>query len=183
MSLTLEVDSLTETANSYLKAATVLKSVGELRQEEAQQKIESLVTQGLQTVFGEELSFHIVSKASGAAVGTEFVVRTTLEDGSTVDTSVMDARGGGLAATIGFLLRLVVMLLDDSKRETLLVLDETFAHVSEDYLSRLSEFLHEVVEKTGVQILMVTHQPIFAENADKRYKFTNVNGVTKVEEI
>jgi ABC-type nitrate/sulfonate/bicarbonate transport system ATPase subunit len=61
-----------------------------------------------------------------------------------------------------------------------LVLDETFAHVSADYEPRLAEFLAELVARTGVQIIMVTHSDAYSEHADVRYRFALQQAVTTV---
>jgi DNA repair exonuclease SbcCD ATPase subunit len=165
------------------KAAGLLTKIGEDRQHAAQKQIEALVTQGLQTIFGEELTFHLVPQVRGKRPEIDFLVRSRLDDGTIVDTDVMDARGGGLAATVGFLLRLVVLLLSRSRQETVLFLDETFAHVSADYEPRLAEFLRELVDKTGVQVVMVTHSDAFSESADTRYRFDLHDGVTRVRSL
>jgi len=113
----------------------------------------------------------------------EFVVRTTLGN-DVIETPVMDARGGGLAAVIGFLLRLVVGLMGrDPHDASLMVLDETFAHVSAEYLEPTGQFLREVVDRTGVQIILVTHQPEFAEYADRVYNFSTTDGKTIVKDV
>lgn len=178
-----EIDVLNETITDLEKVTGLLNSLGEERQLKAQQVIEELVTRGLQTIFDETLSFHIVQSVRGKTANVEFLVRTTLPSG-VVETPVMDARGGGLAATIGFLLRIVVMLLKgkDTSDQNILVLDETFAHVSAEYLPALGEFLREIVDKTGVQIVMVTHQNEFVDYADKVYRFSTIDGKTQVQE-
>ena len=178
-----EVAELTELVEDLDKVTILLNSIGEDRQQKAQQTIEELVTRGLQTIFDETLSFHIVQTTRGKSVTVEFVVRTTL-NGLAIETPVMDARGGGLAATIGFLLRLVVLLLTRGQRQdTLMILDETFAHVSAEYLPAVSAFVREVVDKTGVQIIMVSHQEELTENADALYRFHMEDGVTVAKRI
>jgi DNA repair exonuclease SbcCD ATPase subunit len=175
-----EVEDLKVEVEDLDRVTALLNSMGEDRQFQTQQKIEELVTRGLQTIFDASLSFHIVQSVQRRSVVVEFVLRTTLGR-MVIDTPVLEARGGGVAATIGFLLRLVVMLLSSGTRtENLLVLDETFAHVSAEYLSAVGEFLQEVKDKTGVQILMVTHQPELAEFADKVYRFSTEDGKTVV---
>jgi DNA repair exonuclease SbcCD ATPase subunit len=177
-----EVSSLAETVETLDRVTILLNSLGEERQLKAQRVIEELVTRGLQTIFDDTLSFHIEQTVRAKTANVDFYVRTTL-DGGVIETPVMEARGGGLAATIGFLLRLVVMLLDKGARhENILLLDETFAHVSAEYLEPLRQFLREIVDKTQVQIVMVTHQPEFAEDADKVYRFGTVDGRTVVKE-
>lgn len=178
-----EIDVLTDEIDEFEKVTILLNSLGEERQLKAQNTIEELVTRGLQTIFDDSLSFHINQSVRGKSANVDFIVRTTLADGATVDTPVIDARGGGLAATIGFLLRVVVMLLTAGTRaENILILDETFAHVSEEYLGPLNEFIREIVDKTNIQIIMVTHQPQLTELADKVYRFTAVDGKTQVAE-
>lgn len=179
-----EIAQLKSTVDVLERAAGVLAKIGEDRQKDAQEKIESLVTQGLRKIFGEELSFHVIQSLKGRTPVVEFVIRSTLEDGTVIETGVIGARGGGVTAVVGFLLRLVVLLLSSQGEDVILVLDETFAHVSDAYLPRLAEFLKEIVEKSKVQIIMVTHQPVFAEVADKAYRFSlGRDGMTKVREL
>ena len=86
-----------------------------------------------------------------------------------------------MAAIVGFILRVVVMLLRKDVAR-ILFLDETFAHVSAEYLPALGEFLREVVDKSGIQIVMVTHQDEFVEYADKVIRFElDKNEKTKVK--
>lgn len=172
-----EIERLNEDVQVYDRVTALLSSLGETRQEEAQKVIETFVTRGLQMVFDPTLSFHIIQSVKGKQSVVEFTIRSTFAD-EVVETPVLESRGGGLAATVGFLLRIVVMLL--RKESHILVLDETFAHVSSDRLDNLGEFLRELADKTGVQIIMVTHQDEFLDYADKVYRFSQVNGKTKV---
>lgn len=178
-----QVADLTAQASDLERVSLLLNGLGEAKQQQAQATIEDLVTRGLRTIFDESLSFHIVASSKGKSSVVDFLVRTTLPSG-VVDTPVMDARGGGLAATVGFLLRVVVLMLRTQGRGSqLLVLDETFAHVSEDYLPGIAEFLRQVVDHSGVQIILVTHQETLVENADTVYRFSSVEGKTKVTHV
>lgn len=177
-----EIGSLSEEITEYERITHLFNSLGEERQIKAQRTIEELVTRGLQTIFDDTLSFHIMQSVKGRSSIVEFLVRTTLPE-SVVETPVMDARGGGLAATVGFLLRVVVMLLSKgAKQENILVLDESFSHVSDEYLPAVGEFLREIVDRTGIQIILVTHQPMLTEGADKVYRFSQKDGSTVVAE-
>ncbi len=179
-----EIAKLEAQIELHERVSAVLSGIGEKRQMTAQSKIETLVTHGLQTVFGAGLSFHIVQSMRGKTVVAEFLVRTTLADGRVIDTDVMSARGGGLAAVVGFLLRLVVLLLSKQRQETLLILDEPFTHLSKEYVPLMAEFLRELADKTGIQILLVSHQDELTEVADKRYRFSLDNhGWTVVTEV
>lgn len=163
------------------KIAITLASIGEVRQAETQATIEGLVTRGLQTIFSDsELKFSVLQTQRGKTPEVKFMIESTM-DNRKIQTSIMDARGGGYAAVVGVLLRIVIMLLGN--QEPILILDETFTHVSEQYRRPLAEFLAELIAKTKTQAILVTHDPIFAEFADKRYKVTMNKGVSKVAEI
>lgn len=176
-----EVARLRALVETRTKVATLLTTIGEDRQESARKQVEELVTRALQVIFDKNLSFHMMQSVRANRAEVDFVIRSTYGD-DVVETSVMDARGGGMAAVVGFVLRLVVLLLTPGARR-FLALDESFAHVSASYEPRVAEFLREVVDKAGVQILLVTHSDAYSDLADARYRLSlGGDGSTQVEE-
>jgi hypothetical protein len=163
-----QVSRLQADLERHSKVSALLTSLGEQAQQQAQERLEQLVTRGLQVIFGSELSFHVIQSVKANQAVTEFVIRSEY-DGSTVDTPVMDSRGGGMAAVTGFMIRLVVLLLTPGARR-ILFLDETFAHVSREYEPRLAEFLAEVAERAGVQLVLVSHSDAYDDAADVKYR-------------
>ncbi len=185
-----EAEKLAEQLALLEQAAGVLTRIGEERQEAAQAQIEGLVSRGLQTIFGESLEFRMIQTVRGNQAQVDFVIRSEYVAGDAagvncdapvvVETPVMDARGGGMAATVGFILRLVVLLLTPNARRVMF-LDETFSHVSAEYEPRLAEFLREVADKAGVQLLLVTHSSAYDDAADVRYRLQlGADGATEV---
>lgn len=179
-----EIADLKDEVEVYSQVSILLNSIGEQQQVGLQNKIESLVTKGLHTIFADNLSFHLVQSTKANTQSIDFIVRTEMEDGTQIDTPVLDARGGGVAATVGFLLRLVMLLMSPrTKNNPVLFLDETFAHLSKDRAGLMAEFLREVVDKTRVQIVMVTHDDAFAEVADRAYRLSLRDDVTVIRDI
>lgn len=162
------------------EATAFLNSFADERQAQVQTQIETLVTHGVQTIFGDDLTFHVISEQKANRAEVSFSLRSSMGD-ETVETPILDARGGGVAAVVGFLLRLIITLLREDR--PLLVLDETFAQVSDGYLPNVGQFVKELVDQTGAQILMVTHSDVFAEYADAKYQVTQKNGVSVVEKL
>jgi DNA repair exonuclease SbcCD ATPase subunit len=173
-----EVISLEQAVELHDQAILLLSQFADTRQAEVQAKVEGLVTYGLRIIFGEGMSFHILQDTKNKLAAANFVVRSKAGN-DVVETPIMDARGGGVAAVAGFLLRLIILLLT-SKARRLLVLDETFAQLSSEYEEPLADFLRELVDRTGTQVIMVTHSSAYDVVADKVYRFTQINGVTKV---
>lgn len=126
-------------------------------------QIESLVTYGLRAVFDDlPLSFHFeVSTKRG-----QQWLEPRLRYGN-VDANILDAFGGGPACVVSFLLRLLVSRR--AKLAPLILLDETFAFVSQAYQARVGFLLKELADKFGFVFLLVTHQVEVAEAADHTY--------------
>ncbi len=176
-----EVARLEADLESYERVCGVLTRIGEAEQASAQHQVEELVTRALQVIFGEELSFKLVPSVKRDQAFLDFVLVSSYGD-RTVETPVMEARGGGMAAVVGFALRLVVLLLTPGARR-FLALDESFAHVSALYEPRVAEFLREVADKAGVQLLLITHSSAYSDLADARYRLAlGPDGVTRVFE-
>lgn len=171
--LEVEIAQLAATRAAADRVSGVLASIGSERDAAARTQIEALVTSGLQAIFEENLSFHLIESTARQTPQIDFVVKTHLPDGSSFDTDVLSARGGGLAAVVGLLLRVVLILLtraSGKKAPDLLVLDETLSHLSREYLEPAGQFLRTLVDSTGLQLLMVTHQHELVEFADVVYR-------------
>jgi DNA repair ATPase RecN len=177
-----ERDRLKALLETYEKTCALLTTIGEQEQDIARAQVEGLVTRALQVVFGEELSFKLKPGTRANQAVLDMLLVSEYGSG-TLETPVLDARGVGMAAVVGFALRLVIMLLTpETEVRRLLVLDETFAHVSASYESRVAEFLREVADKAGVQVFLVTHSSAYGEKADSRYRLSQAGGFTEVHE-
>lgn len=180
VAVTTEIAQLTDTVTLHERANAVLAGIGEQRQHTLQNQIETLVTRGLVTIFDDpDLSFHLIAGTRGKRADVTLVLRSRLGD-TIVDTD-LDARAGGHRVVVAFLLRLVIaMLTHTGPGGPLLLLDESFAHVSAEYLPRVAGFIRELVDLTGAQVILVTHSPEFGDVADVTHRFTNTGGVTTV---
>jgi predicted ATPase len=176
-----EVAVLRASVEQHERVTALLAAYGEQAQTELHTQVEELVTRGLQVVFGPELSFRIIPSVKASRAELDFVVRSVYNQ-QVMETTVMDARGGGLVSVVAFILQLVVLLLTPGARRTMW-LDEPFAHLSAEYEPRMAEFLREVCSKADVQITMITHSDVYGDVADYRYRLRlGPDGMTSVEE-
>lgn len=160
------------------EATAFLNSFADERQEKVQKKIEVLVTHGLRTIFDDQdMTFRVISEQKANRTEVSFSLVSKMGE-EIVETPILDARGGGVAAVIGFLLRLIVTILREER--PLLAVDEGFAQLSADFEPNLALFLRELVDQTGVQILLVTHSEVYSEHADRVYRFGQKEGQTTV---
>lgn len=163
------------------RLSALLATYADDRQTVVQSQIEGIVSKGLQTIFEEDLSLRIVNRMVGKRPEVDFVLVSKVGEES-LETSILDARGGGVAAVAGFLIQAVLVLLTPNLRPVLF-LDEAFSQVSAEYLGPLSEFIKELTIRSPLQVILVTHSPEFEESADRVYRFSQVAGLTGAEEV
>ena len=175
--LAAEAKELEADAFLTLQARLLLESYSEDEQAQLLGKIQGLVSRGLQVIFGPGYSFSIEMGQSRGQVTTEFRVSTG--DGA---RDPLGAHGGGLVNVVAFVLRLVVVALTPSLSRTI-VLDEPFAQLSAGYLEGVGEFLRELCDATGIQLIIVSHEAEISAVADRAWRMSVDDGRMRVREL
>jgi len=173
-----EMGSLEEEIGLLDKVSSLFKHLLDSLLEEKKQEIQKLVTYGLKTVFtDQDLRFHINIEPKYNTVYTNF--RT--EQVGVAEGDVLDSFGGGVVNIESFLLRIITLF--QTKLTPFLFLDETFSHVSGEYVENTSALLSNICEQLGLTIALITHKEDMLNNADKIYKATSVKNKLKLSEI
>jgi len=169
---------------SYQKLGKFFTSMGTEEQERLQKWFEQVVTYGLATVFGDGVySFRISGpevKANEIAIGFDVIERIGDVD---YPRDPFEEMGGGVCDVLSFLLQFLMVFLLRDRINPILLIDESFKHLSVQYRPAMANLLQELTQKTPVQILLVTHEPLFTEVADVVYNFSKPDAETIVERI
>lgn len=150
-------------AQLYAEALSVLLDLEHVWRERFEEVLEDTVTDGLQSVFGEDLRLSVDTSTERKASVTDL----TLKTGHGPVDPAMD--GGSLVQVMSLLLRVLFIRLSYPPLRPLLVLDETLNAVSEEYQPAVASLLKALSESMGVQVLFVTHNKIFTDYADAVY--------------
>jgi DNA repair exonuclease SbcCD ATPase subunit len=62
-----------------------------------------------------------------------------------------------------------------------IILDEPFRFLSEDHQEQAGIMLKEISKKLGIQFLVVTHNPILAEVADRTFNVNIKKGISFIK--
>lgn len=173
-----EVEELSRKIETLDQISALLAGYADEQQAKVQGSIETIVTTGLRTIFDEDLALRIENRMNGRRPEVQFILASRLGD-ETLETSILDARGGGVAAVAGFLIQAVMALLTPNVRPVLF-LDETFGQLSEGYLDPLAAFIKELVDRSDLQVVLVTHSDVFSSHADTTYRFAQERGITSI---
>ncbi len=151
-----------------LKTRKLFEELTDRKRELVRDKIELLVTHGIQAVFGPGYGFRIEQAVKRNNVTFSYRVLEARE-GEVLDTPLRGYHGGGLVALVGFLLRVVMVLFTYPPRRRIIFLDETMAALDGDKRGPLGRLLQELGSKLDMQFVMVTHSPEYADDADVVY--------------
>lgn len=147
------------TAKQNLRAADaarqLLQAVAVAVQQTAHKKIAAVVSKCLVAVFGPaayEFKIHFDRKRGKTEARLVFVRAGE-------ELAPIDAAGGGVVAIAAFALRVACLVLAQPPLRRLLVLDEPFVHLSEQYRAAAREMIETLAAELGVQFVIVTHSP------------------------
>lgn len=123
-------------------------------------RTEELVDSALAAIFPDQnLKFRLISEVKRNTIQYRIAI---IQDGH---EGTINSYGGGPVAVIAVVLKILFNRL--SGRAPLIVLDESLSFLSEKYIANASTFLKEISTEFHIPILMVTHQPRFAQLADQ----------------
>jgi predicted ATPase len=123
-----------------------------------------IVTEGLQSIFhDQDLSFEVKVQQKHGKVWVEF---ETVHDG--IRGQALEAFGGGIASVQSLLLRLLVLLKKGLARY--LILDESLAALSEEYVENTGRFIQKMCQELDVNVLLITHNKSFLDHSDLAYE-------------
>jgi len=172
-----ELEELEHQVVLYGKSLALLHSLSSNSQYRLLNDIEHLVSDGLSAVFESDIKFKITPSIKGSQMYLDFGL--TNEDGT--ETDLQDARGGGLVSLTGVLLRIVMLRLLSDRRRQILILDEVFSHLSDEFVPAAGELLKNLSEQLDIQIIMVSHKEQLLEYADTAYHLERQDDEVKFE--
>jgi DNA repair exonuclease SbcCD ATPase subunit len=136
-------------------AQLIIQRVAESVQNAVHSRISTVVTSCLKDVFGDRYEFKIIFDRSRGKTEARLVL-VTMEG---VEMDPTSSCGGGVTDVASFALRVACLSLSRPRLRPLLVLDEAFRFVSEEYRESVAQVLERLSIELGVRVLQVTHIP------------------------
>lgn len=165
---------------SYLenleKAASIIRIVGLETQQQLQFHISDITSLAMGGIFPDpyKVQLEFVEKRGKTECDILF-------DRNGNQVKPLDAVGGGAVDVASFALRIASWSMAMRKTRNVILLDEPMRFLSSAYQENASEMIKEVSQKLGIQFIIVTHNPVLTENADKVFEVSIRKGITKVK--
>lgn len=156
-------NSIKKNIEILTKTSAVLKHLLDFMVKDEIERMSNLITYGLKSIFDDQnLVFSPDMTKKGGKI---YIDLKTSNNGIEGD---FKSFGGSVAVIESFLLRVLCVLKKNLAK--LMLLDETFAAVGEEYIANTSKLIKELSKKLGLDVLLVTHQKDFQQNADHIYR-------------
>lgn len=135
------------------QAQDILQRLAQAVQQQAHERIAAVVSSCLVGVFGEEAyEFKIeFERKRGKTEAQLFFVR----DGVRLDP--LASSGGGVVDVAAFALRIACLVLHRPRLNRVVVLDEPFKYVSEEYQENVRAMVERLAKDLEIQIIFITH--------------------------
>jgi len=161
-----------------LKAREVFTKVAENTQKTIEFQISNLVSYAIASVFPDPWQFQLSFVQRRNKTEADLIFFKGNEERQTSD--ILNSGGGGAADIAAFALRPAMWSL--KKTAPFFFLDEPtkFLH-NPTYQEKASEMFHEIAQKMGIQIVIITDQDSLIEAADHNIKVINKKGVSIIE--
>lgn len=146
------LEECTEQLQTIEQAQSILQELAKSIQTKAHERISAIVTKCLETIFEDPYTFKIVFTKKRGKTEADLVFE---RDGFEIDP--MTACGGGVLDVASFALRLSCLVLSRPLKRKLVVCDEPFKFVSEEYRAGVRAMLLSLAKDLGIQFVFVTH--------------------------
>lgn len=158
------------------EALAFIQQVAKATQGQVKVHIEDIITMALDTIMDDpyKLELDFVLRRNKTECDIYFV-----RNGKRIKP--IDESGGGAVDIASFASRIALWSLGSS--DNVLVFDEPFKFVSKQYQSKVAELLTKLSDKLGLQIIMVSHNDNYIQQADKIIEVYKDKDTSRIKEI
>lgn len=162
-----QIRKLDRDIKNYMGAQIVLNEVSKKAQEQFKEKIESLVTMVIQSVYDRPFTFHLEFQKKRNSIECVPIVK---ENGD--ELSPKDDMGGGILDLISFAFRIVLWSIESPRSRNIFILDEPFIWTG-SLISRVGHALKILSEKLNIQIILISHEDSLIEICDRAWRISH----------
>lgn len=171
-----EITELTEKRDNLEHARELIREAGLRTQQQLQYHISDINSLALSAVFEDpyELKVDFVQRRNKTECDLIFV-----RDGKEIDP--LEASGYGAVDVASFALRVASWSMQQPRTRNVIILDEPMRFLSEDRQPYAGKMVKELSERLGLQFIIVTHEEVFSQYADKVFQVSMKDKVSQIK--
>ncbi len=159
-----EISGLEKKKQDIELARVLIREVGFKTQEQLQYHISDITSLALSAVFEDpyELKVSFVQRRDKMECDLTFTR-------AGVELDPLNSSGYGAVDVASLALRVASWSMQRPRRRNTIILDEPLKYLSEDMQVFAGKMIKELSDKLGLQFIIVTHEPLLADFADKTF--------------
>lgn len=170
-----------ETENLLKKE--LLEQASEKAREDGINVLSDTATNAVQAILGDDTFVAMESSIRNGVPNVDVVIKKEKE-GLEVTTDPTQGEGGGIVDIVAMAIYFSLGLLVGQDNEAPIFMDEPTKYLSTGYSTQAAKFINEMVDYTGKQTFLVTHDETIAATGDKVFHTVlNDKLISEVSEV
>ena len=159
-----EISELEKKKQDIELARVLIREIGFKTQEQLQYHISDITSLALSAVFEDpyELKVAFVQRRDKMECDLTFTR-------AGVELDPLNSSGYGAVDVASLALRVASWSMQRPRRRNTIILDEPLKYLSEDMQVFAGKMIKELSDKLGIQFIIVTHEPLLADFADRTF--------------
>ena len=171
-----ELKLLGKDLRRHEQAKEIIKEVGLKTQENIQYHVGGITSLALEAIFPDdpyELKVNFLERRDKTECDLMFV-----RDG--LECNPLTASGGGAVDVASLALRIASWAMENPRKRNVMILDEPLRYLSKNLQEQGSKMIKELSEKLNLQFIIITHEEILTEYADRVFEVRLKKGISQV---
>ena len=177
-----QIDQKKEYLEILIKAKWVLSEVSRLTQQRFKERVESLVTMAIRSVFDRPFGFELIFERKRDKMECRPIVYETVGDKRIEYEDPKDDMGGSIIDIISFALRIILWSLEKPSSRNVIILDEPMKNMG-NLINLGGRVLRKISHKLSFQLIIVTHEMELNRMADVAYLVEHNGKFSEVKRI
>jgi len=169
------LSSLKSELKTNVTAIDTVNAVSALAQKSSKQFIEEVVSLAIEAVYGDDYTFELLFDTNR---GQTTITPTYIDKYGNQFIDIKGDSGGGMADIISFGMRIALWAIQKPRTDSIFLLDEPGKALGQ-LLPKFADILKELSKELGIQFIVITHDDVLAELADKSYRVIKEGGISK----
>lgn len=157
----------------------ILLMASDKGREAGRELFQAVATEAVRTILGDEYSVVLNSSVKNGVPWCNVMLQAKYGD-VMIETDPVEEDSGGRSDCIALAFFIVLRMLCQKTNTAPQFLDEVLKSLSENYGKDAAGFLKQLIEASGTQTFIITHEKNYLPNvADKSYSLQQVDGLTQ----
>lgn len=160
-----DIESLKQKGIQYMEEMEVINKAGAKQLEIAVENMRNLSSYAIQKIYSGEYDGTKFTIEPGDKTRLIISLVKNFEDGK-YDADPEQDDAGGVNDALSVVLKIAAVMGYEPFVDNAILADEPTKHVSHAYREPFAKFLKEIVDMTGRQMIVISHDPVLAVAAD-----------------